>query len=146
MAELYLTVSPEWNAKVNDWAETLLECTRCGRDFYEIDNIGSWRCSQHVAFRPTGGWWPCCGQKFISATQKVAAVCVAADHRASLAPWDEEQDLHMPLPLANVVRLYDASRVPLPGGGSARNNLHVRRFDWKGAGELGRDDPFPRFF
>lgn len=145
MDELYLTVSPEWSTQVRDWQETLCECKSCGRDFYEINNIGAWLCSQHVSIEvPVPGYnWSCCGKKFVSDSNHIVKGCVPADHSASRAPYDEGDDISMPLPLANVVQLYKKSKAPLEGGKFARNAHRVRRFDWKRAAALGHGDPFP---
>lgn len=46
--DLYYSVPQKIRDLLNIWIEENRHCTSCGETYKEIDNIGTWRCRQHV--------------------------------------------------------------------------------------------------
>jgi len=126
--EVVFRLSKDQISTIYNWQSIELTCARCGLTYYEINNIGQWKCSQHAR-----GWndymggnfygpfqWDCCGvqmSKFPHGDTK--AGCVAADHSPLDIPYSRgEDDMQLPKDLLGLIKVKPESIVPL---GDAKN-------------------------
>lgn len=139
MASIYFSVDPEWEAILSYWKREQLTCFRCKYYFYEIDNLGAWKCAQHAVVQPgRGGIWSCCNKGSLERG------CVRADHTTLVIPFDENHDIKIPSLLKDVVEIYNKSKVEETSDEMEfQSTITVRRFDWIDAAKLGRLDAFP---
>lgn len=147
----YLLIDPEWEEVIHNWNQKKLTCTRCGHLFYEIDNIGHWKCSQHVResiyFRARNGYsWPCCGKRAKVINTPAYNGCVKADHTTLSINFDEYHDIPIPRKLEDYIVLKRQSVViedeteDLADDNDLFERFIIRRFDWKKAEQLGSLD------
>lgn len=70
-------IGAEVTALPADEMQRTRKCVRCGRAYKESDNIGSWRCVEHVGgYDPVRRLYDCCDNN--------NAGCVVCDHAESL--------------------------------------------------------------
>jgi hypothetical protein len=95
-------VEDAWRKELLKWQRNYYNCTRCGRPFRELDNIGQWNCTQHAysALRTStpipGDKWPCCGRLIKSDTRNDHG-CIPCDHTIFQKAWDHTGDYQMPI-------------------------------------------------
>lgn len=110
------------------WTSQLRRCVWCNTNYHEIDNIGLWRCRQHVCPLDTSsGIWTCCQRP------QRREGCVSAHHRWMPGPYRrEEAPLAISISLARRLgpRL-DASTLvrPVSEGIVIDEHLVVQRYD-----------------
>jgi hypothetical protein len=135
---IFFSIDPEWEALLSLWEREQLTCKKCGFFFYEIENIGSWKCYQHAVSSPRGGIWPCCGKSFFDRG------CIRADHTTLPISFSENHDLKIPSPLKDAVGIFEKSKVEETSDEMEfQSTIKVRRFDWINANKLGRLDAIP---
>lgn len=124
-----------WNVRINKWAAEELVCVRCKQKYFEINNVGSWHCSQHAQPYSTSTCnHPCCGQ----ARDRFG--CVKADHRQIERHYTEGDDMGVPAQYAIALELEEKCKVPGTQIDLVTRNVDtqvrkeyvwIRRFDWK---------------
>lgn len=119
-------IPEEWAEILRLWATKQRTCTH-GHLYYELDNVGSWKCRQHALEYDEGeGLWPCCGK-----TNRLDRGCVRADHRPFAAPLTVDQTIvGVPPPI---------SRLMGPRTGDMGNGTYLR-FDRQTQNRI-RSDP-----
>lgn len=145
MARIYAVVDKKWEDVISRWTEEKLKCTKCGNFFYEINNIGAWKCSQHAHERHTNAStrWPCCDKIYRGVPGMASLGCVRADHTTLEVNFTEEHDISIPITLKNYITVYGQSVIE-NNDALHQNKIKIRRFDWKTADKLGRNDIYPR--
>lgn len=87
-----------WNQTIREWKTEKRRCARCKVDYFEVDNIGRWKCWQHPC--PTLPMettrWPCCNRLMKRGLTAEPQGCVRADHTVLLVPYDEENNIPIP--------------------------------------------------
>jgi len=95
------------------WNTIELECARCNQTYYECNNIGRWKCSQHArewnASRGGDfyevGRWDCCGSNYRKPLKGDAKWgCVRSDHTPIDAPYLVADDILLPKDLIRFVK------------------------------------------
>lgn len=143
-------VDKRWDEVIKRWKREKLKCERCGEYFFEITNIGSWKCSQHALDRPPNSRlrWLCCKARNRGVAGMASKGCVRADHTTLSIQFNEDHDLQIPLPLMDCIGVHSQSIIEdnIDSTDSTRNIITIRRFDWKTADLLGRNDIYqPRY-
>jgi hypothetical protein len=140
-----MAVDKDWEDIINIWTKQKLKCSQCGNFFYEINNLGAWECSQHAVEKPHNYniKWPCCNKIQRRVPGMASRGCVRADHTTKTVPFEEHHDISFPLPLVDFIGLYRES-VVMEYDNKNQDKVTIRRFDWKIADSLGRNDIFPR--
>ena len=119
-----------------------MTCYRCGAYFYEIENIGQWKCNQHASVVPTGGeYWHCCG-KVVGTGHVSDDGCVPSDHTTLSIPYSEVHNVPIPIsiiqqldvPLISTVLHDDVSNTD---GDYGFQQVVVRRYDRESAASKG---------
>jgi hypothetical protein len=84
-------------------------CAWCGTLFYELQNLGEYRCRCHLGMH-SGQEWTCCGKRRVDAVG-----CVHAHHSANKEPVTERAVLYLSRPLQSQLApwLSAASQLPL---------------------------------
>lgn len=101
------------------WATQQRWCCN-GHYYYEIENVGSWRCRQHaLEYDQKEKLWPCCG-----ASSAENHGCVDADHRPFKVPLTLAQTIHnVPAPVS---RLMGARPGNMGGGTYVRLDVQAQ--------------------
>lgn len=134
---------PEWRETLLQWKQESRLCRRCGLTYKELENQGTWRCSQHDEFATNNGFtWSCCGGPVRHSTSAVVKACRRADHTILPVDWRMEHDFYLPRGLLSFFHKPRPQAV-LTGGdlGGAEGHgfatdaqLHeylvVRRYEW----------------
>lgn len=68
-----------WASIIHKWSRIQQTCARCGAVFFEIDNIGLWKCKQHPMSLDGDLKYRCCGISVYNRTPKSIG-CVPCDH------------------------------------------------------------------
>lgn len=103
---------------VRDWFQRWRCCVRCGARYREADNLGQWRCRQHMrtvydvnerhpltgrAYEDAHGrsLWRCCERPLLGRQDPRASEngCVPADHTEHDTRYTDRWDLDVPLRL-----------------------------------------------
>ena len=137
----------EWIEEINRWKSKELTCYKCGTFFYEIDNIGQWKCRQHASITPQNGEWSCC-KKILGTGHVSSDGCVPSDHTTLLIPYTEIHNLPIPISLVQQLNILEKSVVlhqdpTNTDGDYGFNQVVVRRYDYETAEREGmfRLDP-----
>lgn len=81
--EANLMLSTRDAALISDFEHTVHRCVACTKNYREIENLGAWTCTQHVA--PfVFDTWLCCRSKGL-----LSAGCVRSHHKHTVGPYDE---------------------------------------------------------
>lgn len=95
-------LDPAWKTERLKMLINKYICVRCGNDFRDIDNIGSWKCTQHAYANLLNGelipgqhLWPCCG-KPVKVDRLTDIGCVPCDHTIKKMPWEDMDDINIP--------------------------------------------------
>lgn len=84
-------VTPYWKCTLKLWRTVSLRC-RNGHYYFEIDNLGRHRCTQHAAeYDHVHNVWPCCKKGSIR-----NGGCVPADHTIHPFNFTDAHDIHLP--------------------------------------------------
>jgi hypothetical protein len=156
----FTALDKKWEDVVERWKTEELTCSVCGQRFLEIDNIGSWGnprkapCGQHADIRriEPGEKWPCCGKKQTNRIDWSNKGCVRSDHNVKPIPFDETDDVAIPVQLISYLTGYRLSlmqegylpRVARRGYDSTSHI--VRRFDASASDQQGRNRPLSRMW
>lgn len=77
-------------------------CARCGADYFEYCNLGTWGCFQHRRGLDDDGRHLCCGARATPFGDYRSSGCQAADHTGRVdvegraRPWTREDDVTVP--------------------------------------------------
>jgi len=100
----------EWQRLIYKYKCIQKLCTKCNSLFLEINNVGSWKCKQHIISNsfeiPASDGkarWPCCGELNIHTNNG----CIPADHNAQILPFTVYDDIWLPLSIAPIILKYD---------------------------------------
>lgn len=144
----------DWDQVIARWATEDRVCVRCGLLYKEIENLGTWRCSQHAWPEPQGPRWTCCGQVVRVTPSPVVKACVRADHcdLPGCREWTTEHDRFLPNELIPTLGAYVFASSVTDGTihweaqgfpGETQDQLlerskHtvLRRYDWRKAREI----------
>ena len=100
-------LSKEWAPLIVEWLSIRNICRKCGVVYYEIDNIGFWRCSQHPGF-VQGDKWSCCGRPILA--RYISNGCVPADHNLYVTgPYSIKN--HIEVPMAIIKQYFDVEKL-----------------------------------
>lgn len=91
-----------WSTQLKKFYDLTLECVNCGMIYRESENIGRWKCSQHVQFPEInrGEIWTCCKRKSKGRPWPINYGCVKSDHTVLNCPYDESHDIPLPAYIA----------------------------------------------
>lgn len=121
---LYIGLDERTTAQIERWATERLVCARCGTEYLELYNIGSWACWQPLDVPGTEG------------------VRIRADHAPRPVIRDERFDVAVGAAAVPYVHFHAHSvlgpeHVGLGADGSpvdTTTTVYVRRYDWHAAG------------
>ena len=122
--------------KIDKWKTEELECYNCGQTFFEYNNLGQWKCFQHIEYDvPIGERYPCCG-KYSGNIKTFRNGCIRADHTKKPIPFNNDHDI--------IVPQYDLSQFPIHNQSLIEKNdrFYVRRFDWEQEQKNKQNDDF----
>lgn len=101
----FASLESKWKTELLRLKKLKGRCTRCLADFYEIDNIGQWKCKQH-AYRgeplPISSRWPCCGAIVGRSRNSNENGCIRCDHTATVFTWTEKDVYRVPQEVVEV--------------------------------------------
>lgn len=84
------------------------KCTRCGGDFFEYENFGSWGCLQHFRLIDENGLYICCNWPKTSFGDYKSSGCMRADHTldVDVRSFGSSDALEMPINCYIQLHLY----------------------------------------
>lgn len=112
-------LEPQWLYVLEKWQRHLIHCVN-NHDYYEIENVGTWKCRQHaMKYDELKKEWPCCHQPSYNEG------CVKADHRPYIEPY---RDVHTIKQVPDLIK--KSMKGPRPGYDALNN--HYVRYDVEG--------------
>jgi hypothetical protein len=141
---------PTWIKIIYKWETEELRCVNCGLPYKEIDNIGKWKCKQHVSLwndRVRGikygpDCWDCCGDKVNFAGIKHVPMkprgCVPADHTTNPTAYTITNDVPIPANIFALIQPIQSSVLDPTNNDYSdvlpshllSSHLIIRRFKW----------------
>jgi len=77
-----IILSKDWTNFIKKVSSTKKKCFRCGVDYLESENIGSWRCLQHISrvHSSSRSKWDCCSMPITDSKRLSTCGCIPCDH------------------------------------------------------------------
>ena len=81
----HLVLSDRDMKLVDLWTSQQRYCQLCKRNYFEINNLGEWRCAQHIGTLMYGKW-TCCR------LSERREGCVPCHHRSAAGTWEADDE------------------------------------------------------